>query len=136
MSESLAFQSRVHLPFEQALERVTDALKAQGFGVLTRIDVKKTLKEKLGEEFRDYVILGACNPTLAHRALSARPDVGLLLPCNVTLEQTPDGVLVSVADPGSMLSLGDFAHDAVVSGVAAEASQLLRAVSDSLTSQQ
>lgn len=132
MSTPLAFEARLDGPFESVAERVVEALKAQGFGVLTRIDVKKTLKEKLGVDFREYVILGACNPGLAHRALSARPEVGLLLPCNVTLEETPDGVHVSVADPGIMLGVGGFEDDPTVSAVAAEARGLLRKVAESL----
>jgi uncharacterized protein (DUF302 family) len=94
-----AFELQLDVPFDEALERVGAALREQGFGILTRIDVKSTLKEKLGVDFREYVILGACNPKLAHRALSARPEVGLLLPCNVTLEKANGGVLVRIADP-------------------------------------
>jgi len=87
--------------------RVTEALKAEGFGVLTEIDVQATLKEKLGVAFRKYVILGACNPRLAHRALQLDLDVGLLLPCNVTVyEDGPDSV-VSVVDPETLLAVID-----------------------------
>src|SRR5690606_20567519 len=90
-------------PYEQALGTVTAALKTQGFGVLTRIDVRATLKEKLGEDFRPYTILGACNPPLAHKALTAAPEIGLLLPCNVTVEQTQPGQsLVRIANPAVM----------------------------------
>ena len=84
----LAFEVQLHEPYFRAVEQVTAALKAEGFGVLTRIDVHTTLKEKLGQEFRPYTILGACNPQLAHRALSRRAEAGLLLPCNVTV--SPD----------------------------------------------
>ena len=86
MAESLAFKVHLDRTFEEALEAVTAALKGEGFGVLTHIDVRATLKEKLGEDFRPYAILGTCNPPLAHRALSHEAQAGLMLPCNVTVE--------------------------------------------------
>ncbi len=95
----------VNADYESTLTRVTDALKAEGFGVLTEIDVKATLKKKLDVDFRPYKILGACNPPLAYRALSAAPEVGLLLPCNVTVSQVDDThTLVSIIDPLAMMS--------------------------------
>src|SRR5512140_2021204 len=94
------------VPFDQAVERVTAALKNEGFGVLTRIDVKDTLKNKIGAEFRDYVILGACNPHLAHRALGTDLGIGLLLPCNVTVFQGDQGeTVVQIIKPQSMFEV-------------------------------
>jgi uncharacterized protein (DUF302 family) len=93
----------VSAPFEQVLERVTSALANEGFGVLTRIDVRETLRQKLGVEFERYQILGACNPPLAHRALTTDREVGLLLPCNVIVYETGQGeTTVSMFDPMSI----------------------------------
>lgn len=98
-------ETRLEVPYEQAVERVTEALKQEGFGVLTEIDVKATLKKKLDEDFRRYVILGACNPPLAHRALSTEIEIGLLLPCNVIVYEEGEGSVVSAADPGTMMEI-------------------------------
>ena len=98
-----AFRTRLNLPYEQAVERVTGALKEEGFGVLTEIDVKATLKKKLDADFRKYVILGACNPPLAHQALKTELEIGLLLPCNVIVYEDDGGSVVSIVDPISML---------------------------------
>jgi len=100
----LGLTVRVNKNFDDALTQVTAALKTEGFGVLTEIDVKDTLKKKIDVDFRPYKILGACNPPLAYRALSAAPEVGLFLPCNVTVAYIADDVTeVSIIDPLSML---------------------------------
>src|SRR5512138_458839 len=99
----LGFQSIVDLPYEAALEKVTEALKAEGFGVLTNIDVKETMKKKLNADVNKYAILGACNPPLAYRALTSVAEVGLLLPCNVIVYETGEGTVVNIIDPLSMM---------------------------------
>ncbi len=120
-----SIHTRLAVPYVQAVERVTAALAAEGFGVLTEIDVKATLKKKLDVDFRDYVILGACNPHLAHRAMSAELEVGLLLPCNVVVYADDDGgSVVEIADPLAMLAA---AESAALQPVAEEArARLLR----------
>lgn len=98
----------VDYSFEEALEKVTSALQKEGFGVLTEIDVKATMKKKLDIDFRNYKILGACNPPLAHKALSADGQIGNLLPCNVVVqEDEKNGVIVSAINPETMMSVSD-----------------------------
>jgi len=101
-----AFSTVLDTSYEDAISKVTDALKEEGFGVLTEIDVKATLKKKLDREFRKYVILGACNPPYAHRSLEADLDVGLLLPCNVIVYETDNkGAYISAINPVSALGI-------------------------------
>jgi uncharacterized protein (DUF302 family) len=135
MPEPIGFDVLLDQPFEQAVETVTAALKTQGFGVLTRIDVKETLREKLGEDFRPYVILGACNPPLAHRALEHAPEVGLLLPCNVTVEEkAPGQMLVRLANPGQLVQAVNQPGDAVMMEIAAAAREKIENVVKQLES--
>ena len=121
----------VPLSYEEAVERTTLALKAEGFGVLTTIDVKQTLKQKLDREFRKYVILGACNPPLADRALHAELEIGLLLPCNVIIYESEPGRSV-VAAMAPISALGIVGDNAQLASVAKEADQRLRRALESL----
>jgi uncharacterized protein (DUF302 family) len=102
---SYGTQVMLPAPFAEAVERVRAALAAQGFGVLTEIDVTATLKARLGEQMEDYVILGACNPPFAHQALSIDRGIGLLLPCNVVVRSAPAGTIVEALDPQVMITL-------------------------------
>ncbi|NOX41123.1 MAG: DUF302 domain-containing protein [Alphaproteobacteria bacterium] len=107
---------------DEVIDRVTGVLKEEGFGILTRINVDTTLKTKIDVDFRPYVILGACNPKLAHQALVARPDVGLMLPCNVVVDQVAEGTcLVRFIDPAAMMSFGDLGNDEALVAIGAQA---------------
>jgi uncharacterized protein (DUF302 family) len=128
--QEYGIRTRLELPYAQAVEKVTAALQQEGFGVLTEIDVKATLKKKLDAEFRRYVILGACNPQLAHRALEAETEIGLLLPCNVIVYEEEGGSVVSAADPGAMLGVAD---NPALGPIADEAGRRLRRAVASLT---
>lgn len=131
----LAHEVSLDIPYDEAVEQVQEALKAEGFGVLTRIDVHTAFKEKLGVDFRSYVILGACNPALAHRVLSSRPDAGMMLPCNVTVEDDDQGgSLVRVVRADTMMQAGGMADDPVLAEVGGEAGARLARVAESLKS--
>jgi len=105
MSERKPLRIRLPVGYERALEMAKAALKAEGFGVLTEIDVKETLKAKIGADFRKYDIIGACNPSIAFMGLQRHLELGLLLPCNVIVYEEGDGSVVSIQDPGEMLAV-------------------------------
>lgn len=135
MVSSYSMDVRLNLPMDKAVDEVTAALAAEGFGVLTKIDVEQAFRDKIGKEFRPYVILGACNPELAYRALSHKADVGLMLPCNVTVEAGPTGdTLVQIVRPEVMLQVGELAGDDILGEVAGEAAERLGRVARSLES--
>ena len=129
----IALSTTLHTSFDDAVERTRQALAEQGFGILTEIDMKATLKAKLGEDMEDYLILGACNPPLAHRAVNVDRQIGLLLPCNVVVRADPktkDTVLVEAMDPQVLV---DVTGEAELRPVADEVATKLRAAIDSLS---
>jgi uncharacterized protein (DUF302 family) len=127
---SYHFSKTLGIPFNDAVARTTEALKREGFGVLTDIDVQSTLKQKIGVDFRKYRILGACNPGLAHKALLAEDKIGTMLPCNVVVQELDDGkVEVSAIDP--IASMQAVANPALA-GVATEVQDKLRRVIEAL----
>ncbi|GAC1357492.1 MAG: DUF302 domain-containing protein [Ktedonobacteraceae bacterium] len=123
MKSDYSFGTPLNMPYEEAIKHVKEALKAEGFGVLTEIDVRKTLQEKLGIEMEPYMILGACNPQLAYRALQQELEIGLLLPCNVVVRTEGSGSRVEIADPKSMLGIVGNEH---LDAIAQEAAQRLQ----------
>ena len=127
--ETLGMSKRLDIPYDEALPKVREALKAQGFGILTEIDVRATLREKLNQDFRPYTILGACNPRLAHRALESNLDIGLLLPCNVIVYESDGRSVVSAFDPEVGMRLAD---SEALDAVASEAKALLIKALDQL----
>ena len=127
---SYHFSKTISSPFDETIETVTAALKERGFGILSTIDVKATLKTKIDVDFRPYTILGACNPNFAYQALQSEDKIGVMLPCNVIVQQTDDGrVEVSAVDPvASMQAI----ENAALGGIAEEVQGLLKATIDAL----
>jgi uncharacterized protein (DUF302 family) len=117
---------------DEVKARLLDALKAQGFGILTEIDVKQTLKKKLGVDFRPYFILGACNPPLAHQALETDPSIGLLLPCNIVVQSVEEGVQVSILDPEVLFSVVDPEVQALMAELPGQVKARLQAALDAV----
>ena len=129
MITAYGFGTTLPIPYKEAITRVKEALKAEGFGILTEIDVRRTMREKLDAEMEPYIIFGACNPPLAHRALEQEPDIGLLLPCNVVVRAEGNGSRVEVADPQAMLGI---VGNEELNAVSDEAKQRLQRVVSSL----
>lgn len=135
MATPMSYEVNVSGTFEDAIAKVTETLKQEGFGVLSRIDVQQTLKDKLEVDFRPYVILGACNPPLAYQALQSDPQVGLLLPCNVTVQEINDGVLIQIINPEAMLGIKPLSENGMITEVAAEANTRLKRVAAALSNE-
>jgi uncharacterized protein (DUF302 family) len=134
MPDQIGFVVKKEQPYQDVVVLVIEALKAEGFGVLTEIDVKATLKKKIDVDFRPYVILGACNPPLAYQALSSQPEVGMMLPCNVTVEADGNGgSIIRILDPKTMMMVGALGDDPTLRDVAAQAHEKLKRVAKSLS---
>lgn len=126
---SYGFKKEISIPFEKAEEAVTQELKKQGFGILTRIDAKEKFKEKLGIDFKNYVILGACNPSLAHKAILAEEDIGLMLPCNVLVYEQEGKTVLSVIRPATAMGM---IENEALKQIAVEVEEKLQQVFDSV----
>jgi uncharacterized protein (DUF302 family) len=134
MSKSIGFTVELPVSFAEAVSRVREALKHEGFGVLTEVDLRAAFNEKLGRDFRPYVILGACNPPLAFKAVSAEPSVGLLLPCNVTVDWVAeDRTRVQLTDPEALLSVVVLKEAPDVAAVAHDARERMLRVTKELS---
>lgn len=133
MPQSLGFDVELPFPFDDAVRRVKDALKQEGFGILTEIDLRAAFQEKLGREFRPYVILGACNPPLAFSAINADPSVGLLLPCNVTVEFVSEQrTIVRLTNPEALLATAPVGASPELASVARDAGERMARVTSTL----
>jgi uncharacterized protein (DUF302 family) len=133
MTKDLGFDIELPSGFSEAIDQVKDALKQEGFGILTEIDLQAAFREKLGREFRPYIILGACNPPLAFSAINADPAVGLLLPCNVTIESIGEHrTMVRLTNPEALLATASLRASSELASVARDASERMGRVTDSL----
>ncbi len=132
MTDKLGFEVRLTVSRDDAIDKVTDALNAEGFGVLTRIEMDQAFQEKIGKKFRPYTILGACNPQLAHAALTSAPEIGLMLPFNVTVEADIHGSLVRIINPEIIIQTKVLAANDTLRSVADDAKQRLQRVAEAL----
>ena len=134
MTQDLGFDIELPSGFSEAIDQVKDALKQQGFGILTEIDLQAAFREKLGREFRPYIILGACNPPLAFSAVTANPAVGLLLPCNVTIESIGEHrTMVRLTNPEVLLATAALEASPELTNIARDASERMGRVTATLT---
>lgn len=132
MRGNLGSEVRLTDSHDEAIDKVTEALKAEGFGVLTKIEIDQAFQEKIGKKFRPYTILGACNPQLAHAALTSVPEIGLMLPCNVTVEADMHGSLVRILNPEIMMQTKELAADDTLRSVVHDARRRLQRVAEAL----
>jgi len=132
VSEELGFEVRVDAPYDETIDAVTEALEAEGFGVLTRIDVDRAFCDEIGTHFRPYTILGACNPQLARAALTFAPEIGLMLPCNVTVEADLNGSVIRITNPGILMQTKKLWFDEELRNVARDATTRLMRVAETL----
>jgi uncharacterized protein (DUF302 family) len=133
--KSMSYDAELHTDFNTAVEQVTAALKDEGFGIISRIDMHTTFKEKIDKDIPPHIILGACNPDLAYKAVTALPEASLMLPCNVTLQQEGESVVVRVMSPETMMAMAGFDEYPAVNQVGIEADARLRRVAASLGNQ-
>ena len=123
------FKKSLAMPFETVREKIIDALKKEGFGILTEIDIKAKFKEKLGIDFKKYIILGACNPSYAHRAILAEEDIGLLLPCNIIVYEKDNGTVLAIIKPKVAMQM---VHNELLGGLADDVETKLEKVFNSI----
>lgn len=132
--EPMSYNAELNMEFDAAIERVTSALKEEGFGIISRIDMHTTFKEKIDKEIPPHTILGACNPVLAYKAVTAVPEASLMLPCNVTVQQEGERVTVRIVSPEAMMSAAGLHDNPTVREVGNEATVRLKRVAESLNS--
>jgi len=132
MTDKLGFEIRLTVSRDDAIDKVTGALEAEGFDVLTRLEMDQAFREKIGKKFRPYTILGACNPKLAYAALTSAPEIGLILPFNVTVEADIHGSLVRIVNPEIIMQTDELAANDALRSVANDASQRLQRVAEAL----
>ena len=132
VSEELGFEVRVDAPYDEAIDSITEALEAEGFDVLTRIDVDRAFRDEIGTHFRPYTILGACNLQLARAALTIVPEIGLMLPCNVTVEADLNGSVIRIMNPGILMQTKKLWFDEKLRIVVTDATKRLRRVAETL----
>jgi len=132
MSDELGFEVRMDMPYGEAIDEITKALEAEGFRVLTKIEIDQAFRDEIGTHFRPYTILGACNPQLARAALTIAPEIGLMLPCNVTVEAELDGSVVRIMNPGILMQTKKLWFDEELRVVACDAAMRLKRVAEML----